>query len=105
MLARKSGTILKMPPQRLGHRSVRHVASPHRGHSFGAAGNMPAGNRDQPSVAQVVLDQPVGQMTPGEPVQATILGAELLLLPGVHLLNVERPAEFMEAVTGFLRKR
>lgn len=35
-------------------------------------------------------------------IAAAIPGAELLLLPGVHLLNVQRPAEFMDAVTRFL---
>lgn len=38
-------------------------------------------------------------------IAAAIPGAELLLLPGVHLLNVERPVEFMEAVVGFLGKQ
>lgn len=37
-----------------------------------------------------------------EEIAATISGAELLLLPGVHLLNIEQPAAFMEAVTKFL---
>jgi 3-oxoadipate enol-lactonase len=37
-----------------------------------------------------------------EAITAAIPGARLLLLPGVHMLNVERPAEFMSAVMGFL---
>ncbi|RWH71454.1 alpha/beta fold hydrolase [Mesorhizobium sp.] len=37
-----------------------------------------------------------------EAIAATIPSAKLLLLRGVHLLNVERPEEFMEAVLGFL---
>lgn len=38
-----------------------------------------------------------------EAIAAAIPGAELVLLPGVHMLNVERPVEFMGAVTRFLR--
>ena len=37
-----------------------------------------------------------------EAITAAIPGARLLLLPGVHMLNVERSAEFMSAVMGFL---
>jgi 3-oxoadipate enol-lactonase len=38
----------------------------------------------------------------GELIAATVPGAKLLVLPAVHLSNVEYPAEFMEAVLGFL---
>ncbi len=44
----------------------------------------------------------VGQWL-GVAIAAAIPGAELVLLPGVHMLNVERPAEFMGAVKRFLR--
>lgn len=36
-------------------------------------------------------------------IAATIPGAELVLLSGVHMLNVERPDDFMRVVTSFLR--
>jgi 3-oxoadipate enol-lactonase len=38
-----------------------------------------------------------------ELIAATVPGAKLVVLPAVHLSNVEYPAEFMEAVLGFLR--
>ncbi|CDX21917.1 putative beta-ketoadipate enol-lactone hydrolase [Mesorhizobium plurifarium] len=47
-------------------------------------------------------DDKVTLASHSEAIAAAIPGAKLLLLPGVHLLNVERPAEFMEAVLGFL---
>lgn len=39
----------------------------------------------------------------GEEIAAAIPGARLTVLPAVHLSNVERPAEFLDAVLGFLR--
>jgi 3-oxoadipate enol-lactonase len=39
----------------------------------------------------------------GKEVAAAIPGARLRLLPAVHLSNVERPAEFLDAVVPFLR--
>jgi 3-oxoadipate enol-lactonase len=39
-----------------------------------------------------------------EQIAATISGAELLLLPAVHLSNIEYPAEFLKAVLDFLLK-
>lgn len=47
-------------------------------------------------------DDKVTLASHSEAIAAAIPGAELLLLPGVHLLNVEQPMEFMEAVLGFL---
>jgi len=38
-----------------------------------------------------------------ELIAAAVPGAKLAVLPAVHLSNVEYPAEFMEAVLGFLR--
>jgi len=38
-----------------------------------------------------------------ELIAATVPGATLVVMPAVHLSNVEYPAEFMEAVLGFLR--
>lgn len=37
-----------------------------------------------------------------EAIAAAVPGAKLRLLDGVHLLNVERPGEFLQAVTDFL---
>ncbi len=37
-----------------------------------------------------------------EQIAQAIPGARLAILPGVHMLNVERPNEFMELVVGFL---
>lgn len=39
----------------------------------------------------------------GELIAATVPGAKLVVLPSVHLSNVEYPAEFIQAVLGFLR--
>ncbi|MDX8531375.1 alpha/beta fold hydrolase [Mesorhizobium sp. VK25A] len=49
-------------------------------------------------------DDKVTLASHSEAIATAIPGSELLLLPGVHLLNVERPAEFMQAVAGFLRR-
>ncbi|MBB3138573.1 pimeloyl-ACP methyl ester carboxylesterase [Rhizobium pisi] len=38
-----------------------------------------------------------------ELIAATVPGAKLVVLPAVHLSNVEYPAEFMRAVQDFLR--
>jgi 3-oxoadipate enol-lactonase len=38
----------------------------------------------------------------GEAIAATIPGAKLLILPAVHLSNIEYPAEFTRAVSEFL---
>ncbi|MGX8008615.1 alpha/beta fold hydrolase [Mesorhizobium sp. ORM8.1] len=51
------------------------------------------------------IDDKVTLASHSEAIAETVPGAELLLLPGVHLLNVERPVEFMAAVTRFLHKR
>lgn len=41
----------------------------------------------------------------GKQIADTIPGARLLVLPAVHLTNVEYPAEFLEAVLGFLQEQ
>jgi len=41
----------------------------------------------------------------GEELAAAVPGARLTVLPTVHLANVERPAEFLDAVLGFLTGR
>ncbi|MFC5473869.1 3-oxoadipate enol-lactonase [Paraherbaspirillum soli] len=45
----------------------------------------------------------VTALSHSELIAATVLGSKLLVLPAVHLSNVEYPAEFMQAVLGFLR--
>jgi 3-oxoadipate enol-lactonase len=50
-------------------------------------------------------DDTVTLASHSEAIAATIPGATLKLLPGVHLLNVEQPIAFMSAVTRFLRAR
>ncbi|CDX19251.1 Alpha/beta hydrolase fold protein [Mesorhizobium sp. ORS 3324] len=49
-------------------------------------------------------DDKVTLASHSEAIAAAIPGAELLLLSGVHLLNIERPVEFMDVVTRFLRE-
>jgi 3-oxoadipate enol-lactonase len=39
-----------------------------------------------------------------EQIAATVPGAKLLLLPAVHLSNIEYPVEFLKAVLDFLLK-
>ncbi|MEJ3742558.1 alpha/beta fold hydrolase [Actinomycetes bacterium KLBMP 9797] len=41
----------------------------------------------------------------GEEIAATIPGARLTVLPTVHMANVERPAEFLDAVLTFLTEQ
>ena len=41
----------------------------------------------------------------GEELASTIPGARYSVLPTVHMANVERPAEFLDAVVGFLTDR
>lgn len=47
-------------------------------------------------------DDTVTLASHSEEIAATIPGAKLVLLPGVHMLNVERPVEFVSSVTEFL---
>jgi 3-oxoadipate enol-lactonase len=47
-------------------------------------------------------DDTVTLASHSEEIAAAIPGAKLVLLPGVHMLNVERPAEFVSAVTELL---
>ncbi len=48
------------------------------------------------------IDDKVTLASHSEEIAATIPGAKLVLMPGVHMLNVERPAEFLGTVTSFL---
>jgi len=50
-------------------------------------------------------DDKVTLASHSEAIAAGIPGAELVVLPGVHLLNVEKPDGFMGAVMEFLRGR
>ncbi|MDQ0468476.1 alpha/beta fold hydrolase [Labrys wisconsinensis] len=48
-------------------------------------------------------DDTVTRASHSKAIAATIPKAELVLLPGVHILNVEQPDRFVGAVTSFLR--
>ncbi len=49
------------------------------------------------------VDDTVTLASHSEDIAAAVPGAALVLLPGVHMLNVERPAEFLAEVTRFLQ--
>lgn len=51
------------------------------------------------------LDDKVTLASHSEEIAVAIQGAQLVLLSGVHMLNVERSAEFMGAVTRFLERK
>jgi 3-oxoadipate enol-lactonase len=48
-------------------------------------------------------DDTVTKASHSEAIAATISNAKLVLLPGVHILNVEQPEQFMGAVSSFLQ--
>lgn len=50
-------------------------------------------------------DDTVTAASHGAAIAATVPGARLLELPAVHLSNIELPAQFMDAVLGFLLAR
>lgn len=50
------------------------------------------------------IDDKVTLASHSEAIAAAIPGARLRLLPGVHMLNVERPAEFLDEVGSFLTR-
>lgn len=58
-----------------------------------------------PTLVIAGRDDTVTAASHGALIAATVPGASLLELPAVHLSNVERPAEFMEAVLTFLPAR
>jgi 3-oxoadipate enol-lactonase len=49
------------------------------------------------------VDDTVTAASHSEEIARAVLGSHLVLLPGVHMLNVERQASFLEAVLKFLR--
>lgn len=57
---------------------------------------------DRPTLVIAGRDDTVTAASHGERIAATVPGAELRVLPAVHLSNVERPAEFLDAVLTFL---
>ena len=57
----------------------------------------------RPTLAIAGQHDTVTAASHSELIAATIPGAKLIVLPAVHLSNVEYPAEFMKAVLGFLR--
>ncbi|WP_313625807.1 3-oxoadipate enol-lactonase [Achromobacter sp.] len=57
---------------------------------------------NRPTLVIAGRDDTVTAASHGERIAATVPGAELLVLPAVHLSNIERPAEFLDAVLTFL---
>ena len=57
---------------------------------------------DHPTLVIGGQDDRVTLALHSEMIAAAIPGAKLLILPGVHMINVEQPLEFMQAVRGFL---
>lgn len=57
---------------------------------------------NRPTLVIAGRDDTVTAASHGERIAATVPGAELRVLPTVHLSNVERPAEFLDAVLTFL---
>lgn len=55
-----------------------------------------------PTLVIAGRDDPVTAASHGELIAATIPGARLIVLPTVHMPNIEQPEEFMKAVLGFL---
>jgi len=60
---------------------------------------------ERPTLVIAGRDDTVTAASHGELIAATIAGARLVVLPTVHLPNVERPREFREAVLEFLLSR
>ncbi|AEI63538.1 3-oxoadipate enol-lactonase [Corallococcus macrosporus] len=60
---------------------------------------------DAPTLVITGRDDTVTAASHGAEIAATVPHAELLELPAVHLSNVERPDEFLEAVQKFLLPR
>ena len=56
----------------------------------------------RPTLVIAGRDDTVTSAEHGARIAATIPGAQLVVLPAVHLSNVERPAEFLQAVLAFL---
>lgn len=57
---------------------------------------------DLPTLVIGGQDDTVTLASHSEQIALAIPGAQLVILPGVHMLNVERPAEFMALLRGFL---
>lgn len=57
---------------------------------------------DVPTLVIAGRDDPVTAASHGELIAATIANARLVVLPTVHMPNIELPDDFMNAVLGFL---
>ena len=57
---------------------------------------------ERPTLVIAGRDDTVTAASHGELIAATIPGARLVVLPTVHLPNIERPREFRDSVMGFL---
>lgn len=55
-----------------------------------------------PTLVIAGRDDTVTSLSQGELLARTVPGAELLILPVVHLSNVERPDDFLAALLDFL---
>ncbi len=60
---------------------------------------------ERPTLVIAGRDDTVTSAQHGERIAATIPGARLVVLPAVHLSNVERPAEFLQVVLDFLQAK
>jgi 3-oxoadipate enol-lactonase len=58
---------------------------------------------ERPTLVIAGLHDTVTAASHGEQIAATVPGAKLIVLPAVHLSNIECPVAFMQAVLGFLR--
>jgi 3-oxoadipate enol-lactonase len=57
---------------------------------------------DRPTLVIAGAHDTVTSVRHGEDIAAAVPGAHLVVLPAVHLSNVERPQEFLDAVVAFL---
>lgn len=57
---------------------------------------------EAPTLVIAGRDDTVTSARHGEEIAAAIPGARLVMLPGVHLSNIEQPGAFMQAVTSWL---
>jgi 3-oxoadipate enol-lactonase len=58
---------------------------------------------ERPTLVIGGSDDTVTLASHSEAIAATIPGAQLRILPGVHMLNVERPDDFLRELVEFLR--
>ena len=59
---------------------------------------------DRPTLVIGGREDRVTLASHSEEIAQRVPGAELCVFPGVHMLNVERRADFLATVTGFLER-